>query len=99
MRADVKLSLAGCAVAAAIVTVALPQTASECSWQSQMDVQAHTSISMSDHTPTCDDDVTEVSWYSWFAGKSASYQFHFLDLLELLYSRDNRSGNLGTHSN
>ena len=30
--------------------------------------------------------VEEVSWLSWIAGKSPSFQFHFLDLLELLHS-------------
>ncbi|MGS2721647.1 hypothetical protein [Paraglaciecola aestuariivivens] len=25
-----------------------------------------------------------VSWFSWVAGRSSSYQFHFIDLLELL---------------
>jgi hypothetical protein len=30
-----------------------------------------------------------VSWSSWFSGRSSSYQFHFIDLLELL----SRSGN------
>lgn len=31
------------------------------------------------------DQATQVSWLSWVSGKSLSYQFHFLDLLELLY--------------
>lgn len=26
----------------------------------------------------------DVSWTSWFSGRSPSYQFHYLDLLELL---------------
>jgi hypothetical protein len=30
-----------------------------------------------------------VSWSEWFTGRSSSYQFHFIDLLELL----SRSGN------
>lgn len=34
------------------------------------------------------DGVEEVSWLSWIAGKSPSFQFHFLDLLELLHSDD-----------
>lgn len=34
--------------------------------------------------------VSEVSWSSWFKGQSKSYQFHFLDLLELL-SRNTES--------
>ena len=33
-----------------------------------------------------------VSWTEWFTGRSSSYQFHFIDLLELLY----RSGNSDT---
>lgn len=33
-----------------------------------------------------------VSWSEWFTGRSSSYQFHFIDLLELLY----RSGNSET---
>ncbi|MGO4893322.1 hypothetical protein [Flavobacterium sp. W21_SRS_FM6] len=28
--------------------------------------------------------VEQVSWLSWVSGRSNSYQFHFLDLLELL---------------
>ncbi|WP_340678335.1 hypothetical protein [Paraglaciecola sp.] len=28
--------------------------------------------------------VAGVSWLSWLSGQSNSYQFHFLDLLELL---------------
>jgi len=31
------------------------------------------------------DGVVEVSWFSWLSGKSPSFQFHFLDLLELLH--------------
>lgn len=34
------------------------------------------------------DNTDRVSWFSWFSGDSASYQFHFLDLLELLYHND-----------
>jgi hypothetical protein len=30
-----------------------------------------------------------ISWSEWFTGRSSSYQFHFIDLLELL----SRSGN------
>lgn len=26
----------------------------------------------------------DVSWFTWFSGRSKSYQFHYLDLLELL---------------
>lgn len=32
-----------------------------------------------------------VSWSSWFTGRSSSYQFHFIDLLELL-SRSSEPG-------
>ncbi|GAA0858808.1 hypothetical protein [Aliiglaciecola litoralis] len=41
---------------------------------------------------------TGVSWTKWFSGRSPSFQFHYLDLLELLSrttedSNDHRSGN------
>ena len=32
--------------------------------------------------------IDSVSWFDWLGRKSRSYQFHFLDLLELLYSDD-----------
>tara|TARA_R110000751_G_scaffold55606_4_gene119356 strand:- start:151926 stop:152189 length:264 start_codon:yes stop_codon:yes gene_type:complete len=35
------------------------------------------------------DQTKGVSWSEWFTGRSSSYQFHFIDLLELL----SRSGN------
>lgn len=34
-----------------------------------------------------------VSWSEWFTGRSSSYQFHFIDLLELL----SRTGNSERH--
>ena len=34
---------------------------------------------------------TGVSWTSWIFGRSPSYQFHYLDLLELLSRVDGRS--------
>ncbi len=33
----------------------------------------------------CAIEEDEVSWLSWFSGKSRSAQFHFLDLFELLF--------------
>tara|TARA_R110002153_G_scaffold3042_5_gene14412 strand:- start:7277 stop:7579 length:303 start_codon:yes stop_codon:yes gene_type:complete len=30
-----------------------------------------------------------VSWSEWFTGRSSSYQFHFIDLLELLSRSQN----------
>ncbi|WP_137168303.1 hypothetical protein [Salinimonas lutimaris] len=31
----------------------------------------------------------EISWQAWVVGNSPSYQFHFYDLLELLYGGNN----------
>lgn len=95
MRNIAKLTMAGGAFAVAAMVTTLSTTTSECQWQSHMDVHAATSISIANQPPVCDADVTEVSWFSWLAGKSASYQFHFIDLLELLYSNDSRSGQFG----
>ncbi|MCW8109747.1 hypothetical protein OPS25_14670 [Alteromonas ponticola] len=36
------------------------------------------------------DRTAQVSWFSWFFSKPETYQFHFLDLLELL-NRDSNS--------
>ena len=35
--------------------------------------------------PVCATAPLTVSWTRWLSGKSSSFQFHFLDLLELLY--------------
>ncbi|MBT0586101.1 hypothetical protein [Alteromonas oceanisediminis] len=44
------------------------------------------------HQTTCVQKLSEqVSWSDWLVGKSTNYQFHFLDLLELLYSDDSSS--------
>lgn len=37
-----------------------------------------------------------ISWSSWFTGHSSSYQFHFIDLLELL-SRTSDSSDKTSH--
>lgn len=44
-----------------------------------------------------------VSWTSWFSGRSSSYQFHFIDLLELLsrtndYTQDSKNSNTTNQS-
>ncbi|MGJ8682383.1 hypothetical protein [Paraglaciecola sp.] len=44
-----------------------------------------------------------VSWSSWISGKSSSYQFHFIDLLELLsrtkdYTKVPQSSSNNKHS-
>jgi hypothetical protein len=36
-------------------------------------------------TQACVTSPLTVSWTRWLSGKSSSFQFHFLDLLELLY--------------
>jgi hypothetical protein len=38
------------------------------------------------------DQIQGISWSQWFTGHSSSYQFHFIDLLELL----SRAGNSET---
>ena len=40
------------------------------------------------------DGVEQVSWFSWLAGQSSSYQFHFIDLLELLHRGDSPHSSL-----
>ncbi|MEI6858469.1 MAG: hypothetical protein V5788_01540 [Shewanella sp.] len=38
----------------------------------------------------CARQVENLSWSTWFAGKSRSNQLHFVDLLELLYGHSER---------
>ncbi|RPJ66376.1 hypothetical protein DRW07_09790 [Alteromonas sediminis] len=37
------------------------------------------------HIQTSSKAHSNVSWYSWLTGTTLSYDFHYLDLLELLY--------------
>ncbi|MDM7861255.1 hypothetical protein QTP81_11680 [Alteromonas sp. ASW11-36] len=80
-----KLSIAATASAAAIVFVL--HTGSV---ESQLMEQCEMVKAQSNHSvTTCQVSAQEtVSWFDWIGGKSQSYQFHFLDLLELLYSDD-----------
>jgi hypothetical protein len=40
-----------------------------------------------------------VSWSNWFTGRSSSYQFHFIDLLELLSRPENSKAKNPTKTN
>jgi hypothetical protein len=40
-----------------------------------------------------------ISWSQWFTGRSSSYQFHFIDLLELLSRPGNSAANNPTKVN
>lgn len=41
---------------------------------------------------------TGVSWFSWITGRSTSYQFHYLDLLELLTRVENSTQDNNKHN-
>lgn len=40
-----------------------------------------------------------ISWSEWFTGRSSSYQFHFIDLLELLSRSGNNKAENSTKTN
>lgn len=49
------------------------------------EVDFNTNLPMSHPLNRCaSEQKNDVSWTSWFSGRSPSYQFHYLDLLELL---------------
>lgn len=52
--------------------------------------QPHSEVSnTSKEHQSCDKEPsTDVSWHSWLVGDSRSKQFHYLDLLELLFRSD-----------
>ncbi|UAA40891.1 hypothetical protein KIH87_18050 [Paraneptunicella aestuarii] len=43
-----------------------------------------------EHKSCTKESSTDVSWHSWLVGDSRSKQFHYLDLLELLFRSDGR---------
>ncbi|GIU45845.1 hypothetical protein [Shewanella colwelliana] len=45
----------------------------------------NSSLPASHPSNRCAQESDNVSWTNWFAGKSRSNQFHFVDLLELLH--------------
>ena len=60
---------------------------------------ANSSNETSLNITTCNSFMAEaVSWFDWVGGKSRSHQFHFLDLLELLYSSDDEERESFNHS-
>lgn len=74
-----------------IVSIALVSAVSAAAWQSnsvasveecQALLNNSENIAVQDSCQTPDKNVT---WASWFSGKSRSTQFHFLDLFELLF--------------
>ena len=81
-----KLSIA--AIASAVVVAFLLDTSAVESQLMEQCEQAQADYA----TSTCQVAAAEtVSWFDWIGGKSRGYQFHFLDLLELLYSDDSDS--------
>lgn len=88
----------GAFVAAAIMLSAAyfnPPSVSQVVCELNTDAPAITqTVSLPNPTSTCSALLTpEVSWLEWVAGKSTSYQFHFFDLLELLYGRSDSNFN------
>ena len=79
------IALAGSAMAVAVAFAQVPEHVGGifCSCPSGLAVT--TELPMSHPINRCASaQIAEVSWSSWIRGQSNSYQFHFLDLLELL---------------
>ncbi|MEW9797365.1 hypothetical protein [Alteromonas sp. CYL-A6] len=87
MRKFVTLSIVAGVMLTSTAAITLTMS-KDCAWQAQTDMPANNPVVVSQIPQQCDASVTEVSWLSWLAGKSSSYQFHFLDLLELLHGSD-----------
>ncbi|WP_394129273.1 hypothetical protein [Shewanella maritima] len=52
------------------------------------DTSYNTSLPSSHPSNRCATQGDDVSWGKWLTGNSRSTQFHFIDLLELLHSRN-----------
>jgi hypothetical protein len=81
-------SLVGLAGIAMAVVISLPYATTEkgtLSCQCEPNVAFDHTLPLSHPVNRCAASQSDaVSWFSWFSGKSGSYQFHFIDLLELL---------------
>ncbi|WP_235594719.1 hypothetical protein [Paraglaciecola hydrolytica] len=79
------LTLGGSALTVALVFAQVPQNSGSVFCSCANDIGFAAELPMSHPINRCaSEQVAEVSWSSWFHGHSNSYQFHFLDLLELL---------------
>ena len=88
----------GALVAAAVMLSAAyfnPPSVSKVVCELNADTSSITqTVSLANPASQCSELLTpEVSWLEWAAGKSTSYQFHFFDLLELLYGRSDSNFN------
>ncbi len=54
------------------------------------DTRYNTALSSSHPKNRCADQAQTLSWKTWFTGKNRSSQFHFVDLLELLYGHQDK---------
>ncbi|GIU08570.1 hypothetical protein [Shewanella glacialipiscicola] len=50
----------------------------------------NTTLPSSHPNNRCSDQAQTLSWKTWFTGKNRSSQFHFVDLLELLYGHQDK---------
>ncbi|WP_041420102.1 hypothetical protein [Shewanella violacea] len=81
------LAVAACAIAITAMSVqslSASESASACACSSSTS-SYNSSLPASHPNNRCARQTEDLSWTSWFAGKSRSNQLHFVDLLELLY--------------
>ena len=65
---------------------------SDCECLANSTTISHTGVFNSKEHAHCVSNVQgTISWFDWIGGNSPSYQFHFLDLLELLHGDDENS--------
>ncbi|MCL1143550.1 hypothetical protein [Shewanella gaetbuli] len=64
------------------------QSAKACACKA--DVEYNTSLPSSHPNNRCALEDHDVSWKNWITGNSRSNQFHFIDLIELLYGHKDK---------
>ncbi|QJR80561.1 hypothetical protein CA267_007120 [Alteromonas pelagimontana] len=84
-----KALLAVCGLATGIwVSQVVGHVTPEAACDHQLKMEFNSALSATHlQNPCLPGETSHVSWLSWVSGKSQSYQFHFLDLLELLYGK------------
>ncbi|WP_407695623.1 hypothetical protein [Shewanella psychropiezotolerans] len=81
------LAVTACAIAITAMSVqslSASESASACVCSSSTS-SYNSSLPASHPNNRCARQTEDLSWTTWFAGKSRSNQLHFVDLLELLY--------------
>ncbi len=78
-------SATACSLVAVVLMFQAHSTSEDVFCEGQENAVVNTALPLSHPDNLCATrNISDVSWGAWLAGRSKGYQFHYLDLLELL---------------